>query len=332
MKENFNKVSELIAQSKNILIVSHRAPDEDAVGSALALNLALKKQGIDSSIFISDYSPREYKFLPGYNLISSEIKNCEFDLIFALDYGDIKRLSLDDFLIQKQPTIITIDHHVDEGTNHIGEIKILESASSTSEIIYDYLNESGWQIDKDIATCLLTGIIGDTGGFLHSNTSYKTLIMVGNLLSKGIRINKITKQILNNKTLANNSKLLGGLLSRVEKYHDLNLVYLIVNHDDFESWHKSDLDNLVSTINTVDDCNWALLLVEYEKGKTKGSLRSEDFKGVDVSKIASLFGGGGHKLASGFRAEGRPEEVFQTLIDKLGASGGTGRRVGLKIQ
>lgn len=316
MKDKFNKINELIAQSKNILIVSHRAPDEDAVGSALALKFAFKKQGINSSVFISDYSAKKYRFLPGYNLIDSELNSNDFDLVFALDYGDVRRLAIDGFLEQKNPIVITIDHHVDEGANHIGEIKILEPVSSTSEIIYYYLKELGWPIDKDIATCILTGIIGDTGGFLHSNTSYQTLLTVGELLSQGIRINKIIKQILNSNAFVNNSESLGRLLSQAEKHPELDLVYLIINNNDFEKWHKSDLDNLASAINTVEDCKWALLLVEYQKGKTKGSLRSEEYKGIDVSKIASLFDGGGHKFASGFRVDGEPEKVFRQLIKK----------------
>ncbi len=315
MKEDFDKINELIAQSKNILIVSHRAPDEDAAGSALALKLAFKNQGIDSSVFISDYSSKQYKFLPGNDLISSELTNYDFDLVFALDYGDVRRLSIDDLLL-KNPTVITIDHHLDEGANHIGEVKILEPVSSTSEIIYCYLKESGWQVDRDIATCILTGIIGDTGGFIHANTYYKTLLIVGELLSRGIQINKIIRQILNSRVLVNNSKLFGELLSRVEKHQDLNCVYLLVNNEDFESWHRSDLDNLVSAMNTVEDCKWALLLVEYEKGKTKASLRSEEYKGVDVSKIASLFGGGGHRLASGFRMNKEPEKVLGDVVKK----------------
>ncbi len=124
MREDFNKINELVARSKNILIASHRSPDEDATGSALALKLALKKQGIDSSVFIADYSAKEYKFLPGYNLINSELNNYDFDLVFALDYGDVRRLAIDDLLV-KNPAVITIDHHLDEGANPTGEVKIL---------------------------------------------------------------------------------------------------------------------------------------------------------------------------------------------------------------
>ncbi len=316
MEQSFSKINDLISQSKNILIAAHRAPDEDAVGSALALKFALKKQGIDPYVFIADYSPKEYNYLPGYNLINSKLNGDKFDLVFGLDYGDVRRLAIDDIIDQHNPTVITIDHHIDEGSNHVGDVKIIEPASSTAEIIYYYLKESNWPVDRDIATCILTGIIGDTHGFIHSNTSHKTLLTVGELLSKGIHINKVIKRILSGHTFADNFQFLGEILSRVEKYPELDLVYLLVRNDDFESWHKSDLDNLASTINTVEDCKWALLLVEYEKGKTKGSLRSEEYKGIDVSKIASLFGGGGHKLASGFRVNGEPDKVFKQLIKK----------------
>jgi len=316
IKSDFDKVNELIHRFKNILIVGHRPPDDDAVGSALALKFALRGQGIESSIFIADYSPKKYKFLPGYNLINSKLDNYDFDLVFALDYGDVRRLAIDDLLEQRNPAVITIDHHVDGGTNHIGEVKILEPISSTAEIIYYFLKESGWVIDKDVATCILTGIIYDTGGFLHSNTSHRTLLTVGELLSKGIRINKIIRQVLNTSAFVENSRSLGQLLSRTERHPEIDLVYLVVNNSDFEKWHKSDLKNLVSAINTVGDCRWALILIEYEEGKTKASLRSEEFKGVDVSKIASLFGGGGHKLASGFQVDDKPERVLEQVIEQ----------------
>ena len=316
MKRNLNKINELIANSKNILIVSHCSPDEDAVGSALALKFALAKQGIESSIFISSYSSKDYKFLPGSNLIKSKLDSHDFDLVFALDYGNVQRLDINDLLQEKNPIVITIDHHLDQGINHIGEIKILESSSSTSEIIYYYLKESNWPINKNIATCLLTGIVGDTGGFIYSNTSHQTLLAAGDLLSQGIEVNKVIKQILTNNTLANNSKALGQALSRIEKYPELGLVYLIVDNNDFESWYRSDSNNLSSTINMIDDCKWSLLLVEYKKGKTKASLRSKDNKGVDVSEIAGWFGGGGHRAASGFRANKNPKKVLEQVIKK----------------
>ncbi len=215
---------------------------------------------------------------------------------------------------ENNPNIITIDHHIDKGSSHIGKVKIIELASSTAEIIYHYLNYSKINIDQNIATCLLSGIIGDTGGFLHSNTSHKTLSIAGELLTKGVGINKITKQILNNKSLIDNSKNLGKILSNIKKYPEIGLVYLIINNQDFSSWYKAYSDNLVSLINTVKDCKWALLLVEYDSGKTKASLRSEEYSGVDVSKFANFFGGGGHKLASGFKIDKKPEKVLELLV------------------
>ncbi len=317
IKNNFKKVNSLIKSSKKILIVSHKSPDQDAVGSALALKLALQEKGVDASIFISGYSKKEFSFLPGYQLIKPILTSHDFDLVFGLDYGHINRLDIDELLNKSNPSFVTIDHHIDSGLNHIGSIKIVCSASSTSEIIYYYLKYSKFPINKDIATCILSGIIGDTEGFIHSNTSHKTLSISGELLSMGVKINKITKQVLNNKYLVDNPRSLGKILSGVKKYSDLSLVYLVIKNSDFESWNKTCLENLVSTINTAEDCKWALLLVEYDQNKTKASLRSEEHAQVDVSKIANLFGGGGHKLASGFRVDKAPEEVLNLLIRRV---------------
>ena len=317
MEEKFEKINQLIAESKNILIVSHRAPDGDAVSSALALKFALKKQGIKSVIFIDSYSAKEYKFLPDYKSIESQLNNYDFDLVFALDYGNWRRLSIDKLIEQKNPKSVTFDHHLDAGKDHIGEVKILSKASSTAELIYDYLKKSGWGINKNIATCILAGIISDTEGFLHSSVSQESLLAVAELLDYKPNMRRTINKFFNrNNCLEKDSLSLAKAISQIKKHSELELVYLVISNTDLKAWDKFDFNIIISTMGSIADCRWILLLVEYEKGKTKASLRSNEYRNIDVSEIAKLFGGGGHKVASAFQMNKKPKKVLKKVIRK----------------
>lgn len=317
IREDFIRINELLRRAKNILITAHSHPDGDAIGSMLALKLALDNRGFNSSLFCFHLPPREFLFLSGCDEIKNQLEDEEYDLVFALDYGDLNRLGIDDLIKEKKPTIISIDHH--PLSTQIGEINIIEpTVSSTAEIIYYFLQEFDYPIDKDIASCLLTGVFDDTGGFCHANTSRETLLVAGELLLKGARLNKIVKYTAPSGKSVSNTKLWGRALSRIKRDPHLGLVYSIITQEDFEGCQgkSSDLDGITSLLNTISDSKYSLLLVEYERGKTKGSLRSEEYKGVDVSKIAKALGGGGHKLASGFRIDAGPQDTLKLVIDK----------------
>ena len=330
----FQKINALLKNAKNILIVSHEDPDADAIGSMLGLNLFLKEIGLKPFLYLSDSPPNFFSFLPGFSEIKNKIpKDLDFDLLFGLDYGDFKRLNLPGYVLAKKSLIknlITIDHHQGRQT---GKVKIVDpKVSSTCEIIYQWLKEAPPAgslpidiIDKEIATCLLTGIVGDTGGFSHVSTSFRTMRAASDLLSKGAPLDRIENLTLfsESTSLLKSAEIFGKVLSRIKTVPECKLVYSWLSTEDLRNQPFSTLElneilgegRVASIISKELNCNFALFLIEYKKGEIRGCLRSEPFKGKKVDQIAKKLGGGGHPYAAGFKQRGTIEEVLKKVLD-----------------
>jgi phosphoesterase RecJ-like protein len=322
-KEKINQIKKIIEENNNFLIISHERPDGDALGSVLAMKIALEKQGKKAIGFCADVLPENFNFLPGIEKIKNDpkivdefIKNLENRYsIILVDCSEIYRTGLKN--LKKENVALAIDHH--PLVHPEAKLSIIEvEVSSASEIIFDLFKKLDIEINKDIAICLLTGIICDTGGFKHSNTNSKTLEISAELMKKGARLNKITKKVFRSKN-ETTLKIWGRALSRIQKDPKTGLAFSIITYDDLKQCGASleDLSGISNIISTAKEARFSLLLTEYEKGKLSGSLRSEEFKGVDVSQIAKLFNGGGHKFASGFKIKGSGKESFLKIKEKL---------------
>jgi len=319
LNNQFKQIDELLKNARKVLVASHENPDPDAVSSVLTIHNVLKNEGFQSLSYLPTTAPKNLNYLPGFFEIEYQVGNFEPDVLIALDYGDFRRLRLPSHILNKpQLNIITIDHHVE--SDQKGKIKIVEPAfSSTSEIVYHWLKHKNVEISKDIALCLLSGIISDSGGFRHVSTSSETLNIVSELLSKGVSLSKITRQTLTMDSPLNFSKAWGKVLSRAKLDEKTNLVYSWLAFDDLDRCKVSlaDFDGITNLISSSSPVNLGLFLVEYEKGKIKGSLRSEPYKGRDVVKIAKALGGGGHAYAAGFQQEGTIDETLKKVIELI---------------
>lgn len=302
------------------MIASHQRPDPDAVASVLIFHYVFKKRNLESFPYLPDYPPSNLNFLPGFSEIKTKIDSFEPDTLLCVDYGDFKRLRLpEDILHRDNCPIITIDHHL-EGDQR-GEVKILEPEfSSTAEILYHWLNYEKIEIDQNIATCLLAGIFSDSGGLCHASTSPQTLNIVAELLSKGVSLDKIIRQTLNFKKPLYLSQAWGRILSRTQLDQRTGLAYSWLTNEDLQrfSCKLTDFAGITNLISTSSSLNLGLFLVEYEKGKVKGSLRSEPRGGKNVAKIVKALGGGGHSYAAGFQQEGSVEEVLKKVLNLIG--------------
>jgi len=316
--QQFQKINQLIKGVKvPILIASHENPDADAVGSLLALNFAAKQLNFQSFLYLPDKAPEYLDFLPGFTEIKNHIPSLDFGLLFCLDYGDFERLKLPQNFPEEK--IITLDHHLE--SDQRGQVKIIgPQFSSTSEIIYLWLTELGVEIERNIATCLLTGIISDTGGFKHISTSPQTLEIVSVLLAKGASIEVLSRRVLTLGRPLTRSKIWAETLSRVTLDQKRSFVFSWVSFEDLKKYQvpPSDLDGISSLISTISVASFSLFLVEYEKGKVKGSLRSEPYKGKDITELAKALGGNGHSYAAGFKQEGSIEEVLKKVYNLIG--------------
>ncbi|HEX9664628.1 MAG TPA: DHH family phosphoesterase [Patescibacteria group bacterium] len=304
------KILDQINQSIHILVVPHKKPDGDAIGSALAMSLLLDQLGKRHRVFCLDPVSQPFQFLPEWDRVETDPKifrEKRFDLIVVLDSGDLNYSGIDRYLEKidyPRPAIINIDHH--STSEFFGEINlVLADYSSTCQVLHDFIRKSNLILTKDIATCLLTGIITDTGGFTNPATTFDSLETASQLLLAGAKFYKINYNILKNKSIPS-LKLWGNILSRLQKNEQSGIVSTFITLDDLDQYHVSDeaLDGLANFLNNLDGARAVLVIKEHYNNKIKASLRTSD-ENLDVSRFAKIFGGGGHKKAAGFTIDGR---------------------------
>ena len=248
--------------------------------------------------------PPALSFLPGADKIADDIEHKNFDLLITFGCSSKDRCGSEKMMALDVP-LLNIDHHPDN--QNFGHVNIVDhKKSSVAELVYDFFLFNKWPISKDIATCLLTGIITDTGSFMHSNTQSSTLKVAGELMKKGAHITKIIKHTYKSK----NPQILKAWGKAMENsYYDKEhkIIYSVMTDKDLAEFEKLPLaafEGFAETLNTLPEARLAMFLKQ-DGNIIKGSLRSDTFKNIDVSKIAHIFGGGGHKLASGFSVQGK---------------------------
>lgn len=312
----FTELNRLINENDNILIITHKNPDGDGLGSMLALYWTLVKQSKTVQMGCIDEVPTNLSFLPGNELIIQDFNCYNYNTIITVDAGNnISRIGVPEDLLENT---INIDHHSNDSAS-FGKLNIIDlNRASTSEMILDLLTFLDYPINKDIATCLLTGIFTDTNGFQNANISHTVLESAARLMLKGARLDKIAFHSFQNKSIST-LKIWGRALARIQKDTKNGMVTSIITKTDLEECGATieDLTGLSSIINTVSDSKFAILLTEYDINKVKASLRSEEYKGVDVSEIARGFQGGGHKLASGFEIQANVNETIKLINNRL---------------
>jgi phosphoesterase RecJ-like protein len=307
-----DKVIEKIHSFNKILIMIHENPDGDTLAAASAIFQVLEKMQKTAEMVCKDDIPRPFLFLPETRKIKKDFLFGDFDIILAIDCGDIRRtgfdLRLKNFARKKSKFLINIDHHPKNDLHKIANLNLVDyGASSTSEIIWEMLQRVNIEIDKNIATALLTGLYTDTGGFKHSNTSKKTLEIASELLKHGARIKLITRNVSLNKTVPA-MKLWGVALTRLHRNSKLKIISSVITREDLKKCQASyeDIAGVVNLINTIPDSKAAILFFETPENTIRASIRTEA-SSVDVSRLAAIFGGGGHKKAAGFTIDGRFE-------------------------
>jgi len=304
-----DKILQKLLQFDSILLLLHENPDGDTLGAASGLYQGLIKKQKKVAMVCKDLVPRPFLFLPEVGEIKHDLLFGDFQLIVTVDCGDLKRTGFHERLkkfVRSKKVLINIDHHPKNDLHKIATFNLVDyDASSTSEIIYHLLFDLDIAIDKSIATALLTGLYTDTGGFKHSNTTPQTLEIAAELLKNGARINLITKNVSLNKSIPA-MRLWGLTLSRLHHNNELKIVSSVITRKDLIACkaNEDDIAGVVNLINTVPEANAAILFYETEEGMIRASVRTENEK-VDVSQLANIFGGGGHRKASGFTLDGK---------------------------
>lgn len=308
-------ISEKLINADNIVLLPHINVDGDALGASLALGLALKAMEKSVDVLIDEEVPANLDFLPGQELIKDNPQK-KYNVAVNIDNGDITRLGKREHYYDDAKIKLSIDHH---NTNNVeaDHSYVDTKASATGEIIYDlitkYLNID---IDKDIALCLYTAIITDTGGFRYTNTTPVTLQISSELLKHDIDFSYVNKRVFD---MVSYTKLylMKKTMNSLRLIEDGKLAVSYLTYHDIKDYtaKSDDYEGLVNIGRNLQDVEVSLFLREDSDGTFRGNLRSNNY--VDVSEIAHSFGGGGHKRAAGFNISGKLEEVIKNLTEAI---------------
>lgn len=311
----FLEIRDKIFSEDNIVVISHVNPDGDAIGSGLALTLGLKKMGKNVRFILQDKYPDSVKFLNEINIVEQYDENNEykFDLSICVDGATDDRLGKAKELL-KDRFVINIDHHI--SNTLYGKLNYVEEISSTSELIYKFLKFCEIDIDINMAEALYTGLVNDTGNFSHDNVTEKTFEMAAELKRIGASNSKVVREFFNTKSLPA-IKLLGIAMYEMEYNENKKLVYYFMSKDTLDKYNgrKEDTEGIVEKLISFKEAEVSLFLREDKIGVIKGSMRSKH--DIDVNKIASIFGGGGHRKAAGFTSELPAEEIIKKVLERL---------------
>jgi phosphoesterase RecJ-like protein len=304
-----NKIEQAVLGAKKILVLTHQKPDGDAFGSVLAFGKFLDALDATHDIFALGPLSSAANFLPGVKKIKSDPAGLNFlnyDLILILDCGDTKQPGFETELnaLPENLTVINIDHH--RTNENFGTINLVDpDAASTTEIIFNFFEQIKFSIDSDMATSLLTGLITDTSNFSNPATTFASFETAGRLLAYGARLGEISTNILQNKSL-DVLKFWGTILSRLTENKEWGVVTTVITKDDLElaNLNEEALEGVTNFLNNLKGAKMVLVLKALEEGKINGSFRTTS-PGVDVSRLAKMFGGGGHAKAAGFTIPGK---------------------------
>lgn len=306
---NYKKAYSKIKKAQNILLVTHNRPDGDALSSITALMDLLISENKNFFAYCYDKPPFQFNFLPHIEKISNNKENLQFDkydLIISLDCGGLNRTQLAKEISQRRSDqiYINIDHHPRLDNYEDINLKFPE-ASSTAEVIYNFFRINHIKINKNIANCILTGILTDTGNFLYPATSDETVKIASKMLIYGARFPIILENTWRNKSISA-MKIWGKAMNNLQINKKYNIAYSILTLNDLrgEDVTEEELEGLSGFLSNLYGVNGLLYLREGDDGTLKGSLRTSH-PDIDISKLAVKLGGGGHAKASGFMVKGK---------------------------
>ena len=317
------QIIEKLRSSHSILVTSHTHPDGDAVGTLLAMGLALKAMGKDARMYNGSPIPAVYRFLPWISAIQQYIvADMAFDTVVVLDCGDLDRVGEVAQLMTEIPCLINIDHHITN--NGFGHLKLIDhQASSTAEIVYRLIKALPVAFDSAMATAIYTGILTDTGSFRFSNTNQAAFSICSEMIGYGANPFEVAQHVYGTYSLGR-IKLLNMALDSLEISSNGRLSMMTLTQQMLEETRTQpeDIDGIINYARGLEDVRVAALVHEVKQNNGKHpakkrlfnvSLRSDG--SVDVAQIAAEHGGGGHASAAGFSIETTLKRLKESLMN-----------------
>ncbi|HVY76925.1 MAG TPA: bifunctional oligoribonuclease/PAP phosphatase NrnA [Solirubrobacterales bacterium] len=319
-------IEEVLAELRSrerFLLTAHEGPDGDALGSLLGMHHLLGQLGKDSVMFMAAKEfplPIEYRFLPLEEVFHEEPADMADRTVVFLDCGNIDRMPVE-FLSSGDTFRINIDHHHDN--TRFGDVNLVETgASSTAEIVYDLAIALGAEITPEMASALYVGLITDTGKFMYENTNARTHRIAAELIDAGVAVDETYRRLYEHVPIEK-LRLLSRALEGIRRYCGERLVVSYITAADYEASGAGEemTEGIIDHLRSIEGIKVAALIRDQgDRGRSarKVSLRSSEGE-VDVSAIARVNGGGGHKRAAGFSTDLELDELVSFLCDEVKA-------------
>lgn len=290
--------------ARAVALACHIGPDGDALGSMLALGMALRARGtpVVASWGSDPFAvPRTYTFLPGLDLLSppSAVADAP-EVMVTFDAGSFERLGSLEANARAAVTLIVVDHHA--SNDHFGSINLIDATAAASAVlVHELIKRLAVPLDGDMATCLYAGLVTDTGRFQYANTTPAIHELAAELLALGVRHTEVSREIYDTQPMGY-LKVAAVALERVRT--DGGIVWTWLTTEDFakHSVEIEDMDALIDLVRTADSADVAAVLKQQADGRYRVSMRSKGAS--NVGAVCESFGGGGHAMAAGFTTAG----------------------------
>jgi bifunctional oligoribonuclease and PAP phosphatase NrnA len=313
--EIIGRIVTILKEGGRFLLTTHVDPDADGIGSMLALGGALGKRGKETTLLIEEPLVSPLNQLPGADrIVQSFNRELEFDAIIALDCGDPKRLGTQRTLLDREETILCIDHH--KTNSFFGDINLVDpQSSSTGELIFQIIKRAGFPLEEQTAKNLFAAIQTDTGSFRYENASAEAFRIAAELVEHGATPWEISRIVLEGYSFSR-LKLLKRALDTLEFHLDGKIGMMTICSRMFEETGARQIDSerFVDYPRFVSGVELSVLIRQINADEHKFSLRSN--KRVDVADLASCFGGGGHARAAGFQGSGPLKVLKRDFLEK----------------
>jgi phosphoesterase RecJ-like protein len=307
----------LLRSATDVVICAHVEPDGDAAGSVLGLTLALRKAGIRATPTLADDgdAPLAYSFLPGFELYAPVSRLNVPDVFVAVDTPTPARLGEALTFAECARGRVVIDHHPDSACFPDSVCMIDASAAASGEIVWELIQALGVEIDVDIATCLYTALVTDTGRFQYTNTNVQTLRHAADMVAAGVDAHAIYREVYESRSRGA-LEIVGRTLSRITMANNGAVAYSWIDDQDLAECgiSISETETLIDQVRQLRGVE-AVFLVKMSHGKARVSMRSKG--DADIGAAARKMGGGGHRAAAGFTWEGPIDALLDALLPLL---------------
>ncbi|MHB0997780.1 MAG: DHH family phosphoesterase [Armatimonadota bacterium] len=315
-KSDLEAAARVIHDGGSFLVMGHISPDGDSLGCVCALTLAFEQMQKEVIAVSPDGVPDLYKYLPGSDrIIQSAPEDRSFDACIVVDCENLDRLGPAKKHLSSCSVIIEADHH--PGSERTDGINLLEPRSASSgEIVYALLKELGVHVTVEMAEALLTAIVTDTGSFRFSNVKPDTLRSAADLLEAGASTSKIAQRVYDTRSYSS-MKLLGFALNNLRLMSNGRVAYSFISRENISDSSAADgeTEGIVNYMRSVRGVKAGILFSEGTDGTTRVSFRAKE--GVDVSRVARQFGGGGHKAAAGATINLPLDQAVKIVLDAV---------------